>query len=142
MTTVLHVEKSKRPSSPEKRAAAKAKLSELLERIEENKAAKLAAKDWPAPLLAAARFVVDVNGDPPSIDQLREAVENAERHQELSGEYGELHTTRRRLAPESHYYQWQAGEVNVIGGALSAFFVLGEGDTKKEAMEKARSRRR
>ena len=42
------------------------------------------------PLIKAARFVVDVAGDPPSIDELTVAVESAERKAEILSESRDL----------------------------------------------------
>lgn len=52
-------------------------------------------------LLKAADFVCDVNGDSPSIDQLREAVAVSHRIVELTERYRELKEEIPRLTPHS-----------------------------------------
>ena len=90
-------------------------------------------------LVAAGRFVVDVNGDPPSIGQLRPAVEEAERQIALSEELADLMKKMQGLRGQAHYYQFSAGRIRGLPG-LSYLAVLGQGDTRKEALENARKK--
>jgi benzoyl-CoA reductase/2-hydroxyglutaryl-CoA dehydratase subunit BcrC/BadD/HgdB len=56
-------------------------------------------------LLNAARFVCDVNGDYPSVDQLRQAVEKANRASELSDSISQLNAERRSNVGKSLAYR-------------------------------------
>jgi len=47
-------------------------------------------------MIAASRFVVDVNGDPPSLEQLAAVLELAEKRQELQDEDRELQMEGKR----------------------------------------------
>ena len=136
----IEVQKYRHPSSPAKREVAKSQLTEINRQMAENKAATVATQEWLKPLLKAARFVVDVNGDPPSIEQLQVAIEQAERQRALGEEHRELRIERDRLASESRYHQYHAGHVSGVGG-IGFLHVVAEGDTKREALEKAKASR-
>jgi predicted nuclease with TOPRIM domain len=131
----MDTRKYKRKSSPEARAKAKAELDEVRKRLAVVETERSKLTEWATALRKAARFVCDVNGDPPSIDHLRTAVEAAERHAALSDEWRELRDRRTRLTAAATYYQWIAG----TGGAIG-FLVRGQGDTRAEAIADAQTR--
>jgi chromosome segregation ATPase len=56
-------------------------------------------------LLNAAKFVCDVNGDHPSIDQLRQATEKATRAADLSETIRQLESERRSTSGQSCAYR-------------------------------------
>jgi hypothetical protein len=92
-----------------------------------------ATRDAVTRLAAAARFVADVNGDPPSIDQLREAVEAVEVREALRDEL-----TRLRVSiKEQHTYRrryecvYRAGLGNCVLG----------GDTLEELVQRIEGER-
>jgi hypothetical protein len=89
-------EDRKAPTANERQVAtARAKdITDLLSEIDE----ALEAEDsWEAPLLKAARFVVDVDGGEPSLSQLSVALQRAERHAYLNEERRDLKTERDAL---------------------------------------------
>jgi uncharacterized protein YoxC len=128
----MDTRKYPRKSSPEARAKAKAELDEVRKRLAVVEIERSKLIEWATALRKAARFVCDVNGDPPSIDQLRAAVADAERHADLSDEWRELRDRRTKLTAAATYYQWIAG----TGGAIG-FIVRGQGDTRVQAVEHA-----
>ena len=74
------IEENKRALSPEGRQAAQLKLAEL--KIRQDECSREMAEingNQLRQLTVAARFVVDVNGDSPSIPQLAEVLKLAER---------------------------------------------------------------
>jgi hypothetical protein len=75
---------------PADKEALRASQKELLDRKKAVEEEKKALGDVQLPLLEAARFALDVDGDEPSWTQLREAVEKAERYRQLMGEQAEL----------------------------------------------------
>ena len=139
MTNKLQVQKYKARSSPAARQKAQAELDVCKRREQEIKAATIDWRRCSHAVVKAGRFVVDVNGDPPSIDQLRSAVEEAERQIALSEESADLRKKMESLRGEAGYYQFVAGHMRGSVG-FSYFVVSGQGDTKKEALENARKR--
>ncbi len=85
------------------------------------------------PLVKAAEFVCDVNGDPPSIDTLRTALEKHKYRVALGDELRDVVERKNEASIESRRYQWAAGSINSM-----FFLVVGEGDTRKEALDKAK----
>ena len=131
----MDTRKYKHKSSPEARAKAKAELDEVRKRLAVVETERSKLTEWATALRKAARFVCDVNGDPPSIDHLRAAVADAERHAALSDEWRELRDRRTQLTAAATYYQWIAG----TGGAIG-FIVRGQGDTRAQAVADAQTR--
>lgn len=133
--TKLEVRKSKFRSSQAQRDASKAEYERLKARKAEIEAELRAiGNDW-GRIVKAAEFVCDVNGDPPSIDTLRAALEEHKHCVALSDELQNIAKRRNGVSAESRRYQWQAGRIN--GGF---FIVLGEGDTRQEALDKAKAK--
>jgi len=132
--TKLEVKKARKRSSQAQRDAAKAEYEQLKARKTEIEAELRAIGNELTPLVKAAEFVCDVNGDPPSIDNLRAALEVHKHRVALGDELMDVVGRRNNASAQSHYYQWRAGRMN--GGF---FVVLGEGDTRQEALEKAKS---
>lgn len=83
------------------------------------------------PLLAAARFAVDVDGGPPSLDQLRVATERAERQQSLLDERRTCRAEHDSL--NGHSKRWSAGAITSIAGFAMAH-VRAEADTIDELL--------
>ena len=132
----MDTRKYKRKSSPEARAKAQAELDEVRKRLATVETERSKLTECATALRKAARFVCDVNGDPPSIDHLRAAVEAAEQHAALSDEWRELRDRRAKLTAAATYYQWIAGTGRAFG-----FFVGGQGDTRAEAVADAQTRK-
>ena len=85
-------------------------------------------------LTAAARFVVDVEGGSPSMEQLAEVMAEAERLAELRTERAELEAAVK--ARPSHWRRWQLYEITRIGGRPMFRVVKFEADTAAELMAK------
>ncbi len=133
--TKLEVRKSKFRSSQAQRDAAKAEYERLKARQKEIEAELRAIGNELTPLIKAAEFVCDVNGDPPSIDTLRAALEKHKHRVTLSDELHDVAGRKNAASAESRRYQWAAGRINNM-----FFVVLGEGDTRQEALDKAKAK--
>ena len=129
----LRIYRKRWPSSPARRAAALASLQEVKASIARIEEGGRNWGRWVEPLLAAARFCADVNGDEPSMSQLRAAVEDAEAQRAAADEYYDLRKLRGKLASEANYYRWQA--IDPVGFCA---VVVAEGDTRSEVEEKIR----
>ena len=133
----VEIRKGHCKTSPAKRAKARVEFDAAKSRLGEIESAIVPCKRWTADLIKAARFVVDVNGNPPSMDQLRAVVEMTEQQDELVIEKWELkHHINANLSFAMNNYQYSAGH---IGGLC--FHVLGQGDTRKEALANAKEKR-
>ena len=87
-------------------------------------------------LLTAAEFVCDVNGDSPSIEQLRVAVAESQRSRALHDERKELDNERRNLAGIGYRHRFEACVYNTVGN-LAAFNAIHESsDTLEELAAK------
>jgi hypothetical protein len=102
------IRRYKRPSSPERRQAARDRIAAIKAREEAIIARQKELRGWNERLTRAARFVVDVNGDPPSIPELATTVADAEESLELSQERRELIDERRKTQGASWYHQFDA----------------------------------
>lgn len=112
----------------EQREAAKAERSRASARSKEltEQLGKMRAPLYP--LMDAARFVCDVNGDPPSIDQLRTALDAAELHLKLTEE----RKAEQVIAMKSTWsYRYMVGD---DGGWCS--IIHGQADSWDELIEK------
>jgi hypothetical protein len=91
------------------------------------------------PLLEAARFVLDVDGDEPSWTQLREAVEKAERSKQLTEEIADLDKQTKHNGGHffSHRYSL-THDVQVAG--LWMRHHDADADTLEELAEKVNAR--
>jgi len=137
MSMNIEVQKYKAKSSPALRAKAQESLDTCKARLSEITAEQTARDQWAKELLKAARFVVDVNGDSPSMDELRQIVETAEYQVALSEELRQLGKEIDQLRGQASYYQYVAGSTRGNAG-FSYFVVAGSGDTRKEALKNAR----
>lgn len=100
----VYVEDRPNADTAASRAAKMSRLAEIAARtaaIDEEQ--KKYPPAYPA-LLKACRFVVDVDGDNPSIHELAKLLGPAERALELLNERGELFTERREMGCGS--YRW------------------------------------
>lgn len=88
----------------EQREAAQAERLVLRDRMKEIQARVEAIGNYVPKLVKAARFVVDVTGDPPSIDQLAAILALAEESMSLSQEGADLRHRRDGLCGWS--YKW------------------------------------
>jgi len=129
----LEVQKAKRRSSQAQRDAAKAEYERLMARQAEIEAEAKAMGNVLKPFVDAAQFVCDVNGDPPSIDMLRTALARYKHRMALAEERIDVVGRRDNASAESRYYQWTAGRID-----QGFFVVLSRGDTRKEALDKAK----
>lgn len=87
-------------------------------------------------LREAARFVVDVNGDHPSIDQLRTALEKHERGIAINEELAELKRAKNRLLSDCHSYRYQVSSISEVIHGFPLSTVLASGDSWEEVLEK------
>ena len=133
--TKLEVRKSKCRSSQAQRNTARAEFERLKARQAEIEADSREMGNVLKPFVDAAQFVCDVNGDPPSIDTLRTALESYKHRVALADDLRDVVERKNEASIESHYYQWRAGRFN-----HGIFVVLGEGDTRKEALDKAKGK--
>lgn len=100
------------------REAYKAERKQRQKRIEEIKAIVEPPRkknEMLKALAEAARFVVDVNGDEPSIPKLASAVERAEQFIALIEERDEIYAARDAGSAQQ-WYRYQIMEVGPIGG--------------------------
>jgi hypothetical protein len=133
----FRIEDCKRPSSVERRAAALAIASDANKRcheLREEQKAIGSRDELNKTLREKARFVVDVDGDAPSIEQLEAALLKIERHATIDEEY---FAAKREKTGDEHYYRYKAGDV--LGGPFSMFCVLVEADTLDELLTKIRN---
>lgn len=84
-------------------------------------------------LATAARFVVDVNGDEPSIGQLAPITERAERFLELAEEIDDLFKQKKKYR-ERFRYRYQAGTADGM-----FFTIIAEANTLDDLKEKLES---
>jgi hypothetical protein len=83
------------------------------------------------PLLAAARFALDVGGDEPSWTQLREAVEKAERSKQLTDELADLDKQMKTNSGRLYASRYELSQDESLGG-LWIRHVLARKDTLEE----------
>lgn len=126
----IWIRESKFRSSPEERATNSAKRTQLNARLREIEEA-LKGPDVVVPLVKAARFVVDVEGQEPSMSQLRTAVEAAERVESLKAERIEVRADRDRISID--HYKWSVCRTIAHGLAYSSIM---HADTLAELIEK------
>lgn len=124
-----YVEESRRSPTKAVREAAQAKRRGMIARRTEIAEELKGLEGWKSPLLKAARFVVDVNGGPPSMDELRAALERAERHHDLTTESAALHRDMQQLPWLGHH--WRVCENNGM-----FCHIVAEGDTLDELAER------
>jgi hypothetical protein len=131
----LEVRKSKFRSSQAERDAARAEYERLKARKAEIEAEMKAMGNVLNPFVEAAQFVCDVNGDPPSINTLRTSLERYKHYIALTDELRDVVDRRDKASLESRRYQWTAGKIGTL-----CFVVRGEGDTRQEALERAKGK--
>lgn len=113
------------------REAAAARRRDIVERRRQIEV-ELRSCSWSLrALLSKARFVVDVNGGNPSIQQLEAELVKAERHQELSDEAVSLKQEMLELGHGT--YRWSAG---YEGRPMPCFCIEAQADTIEELIEK------
>lgn len=112
-------------ATPAERAVASERRRQIKARIAEIIAEQESLGYTTTALLKAARFVVDVHGDEPSISQLAEATAAAERHQELIDEKADLFLERERLQSIGVRKKW-----DIIAGIT----IRAEADTLDELL--------
>lgn len=131
------IEENKNAATREEREAAFARSKEIVERrttiTTEQQACKWSIRD----LMKQARFVVDVKGGNPSIDELEKVLTRAERWHELEDERLAIREEQQRLP--MHSYRWTAGH---IGSPIPHFVVEAQADTLDELMEKIEQKKR
>ena len=114
------------------REAAAQHMKELQGRQKEIAAEQMDGRAIYKRLLAAARFVVDVNGDDPSIPQLREIVELCERQDALSAEWLEIRQKYERLRGIARCQKYDAYTLPAAGLFRH---IVASGDTLDELLE-------
>jgi hypothetical protein len=130
------VEERRNAPTASERQAAMDQRKQMQARINAIAAELELAKPWDRPLLKAARFAVDVDGGEPSMSQLRQLVEAAEKTVALVDERNELRTRKERL--DCFSYRWTAGRVE--GGRGFDYMVVEcQADTLTELLAKIES---
>lgn len=112
------VREDRRAPSPAERERLTARSRELVARVQ---AIDAELKDLGAvlpPLIKAARFAVDVDGGAPSLEQLRPALERAERQVELNQERRDCRQEQDGLA--LHRRRWDAGTLGPLFAHIHA----------------------
>lgn len=97
--------------TPDERAESQDEAAVRKARMDEIKSDADNRSHWKA-LLAAAQFVRDVNGDPPSIERLGNAVAMSERFEAARIEYKDLYQEQQSTTHKRYGYRWRAGEVS------------------------------
>ena len=128
-----YVEERRNAPTADERAANHARVREIIEQEKANEQAIKLLGAWPGKLAEAARFVVDVNGDEPSIPQLREAIEKVEELNVRIGDRRAMREEREHLP--THSKRWKAGIVNDVAG-IGFSHVRADADTLEELIEK------
>lgn len=81
-------------------------------------------------LVDAARFVVDVNGDPPSIENLKKPLADINEYIALEAEW--LENRRERESIDTHSYRWSV----VVERSIYCNHITAEADSLPELIEK------
>lgn len=124
------ITKCGRPSSPEVREAAQARLAEIRRRETDIRLEQHDLSGWDDRLIDAAQFVCDVQAGPPSLERLAEALAVAARYKAISVERRDLFEETRRLQGNALHYQWQALQVHQ--GPIPMATVVAMADSLKE----------
>ena len=127
------VRENQHAPTPAVRAANLARRKTIAVRVGEIDAALKLMGGTAARLLEAARFAVDVDGGPPSLEQLRAAVLAGELQRDLFEERSELRLAQNGI--DGHTRRWDVGAD--LGFALS---VRAYGDTLDEVLAMMASR--
>lgn len=93
----------------------------------------------PKQLMEAARFVVDVNGDSPSIHELAAALLLADCHHALLDEKTANKEEAERLRSRGYSDTWRVGVLKNVGG-FAFNEIVAHGDTAEECADKIRNR--
>jgi hypothetical protein len=88
--TTVQLRENKSALTPAEKEVLRASQKELLARKKAADEERKALGDVQAPLLAAARFALDVDGDEPAWTRLKQATERAQRAKELAEELADL----------------------------------------------------
>lgn len=99
---------------------------------------KAIPRDYVATLRKAARFVVDVEAEEPSLSQLKAAVEVAETAADLIDERDENRKARERIY--THARRWRVRSLIDVAGMLVGS-IHDEADTLAELLDKIEKRR-
>jgi hypothetical protein len=112
----VQLRENKSAPTPAEKEVLRASQKELLARKKAADEERKALGDVQAPLLAAARFALDVDGDEPSWGQLREAVEKAERSKQLTEEIVDLDKQLKNNTGRFVSYRYWLPEEVQVGG--------------------------
>lgn len=104
-TRVLRVNRS--APLPEQRALLTLRARDLCNSISAYDLERRSIQDWPQKLLNAARFVIDVNGDKPSMGQLQHATTTGERAVELRDLIDELKAEAQKVRAVLCHYRYE-----------------------------------
>lgn len=124
---------AQRASNADLRQKYKAELDAIDASLKSFSASTQSGRD----LLAAARFVVDVDGDDPSIPGLATAVIQLEEYFRLTDRRCELKNLLRQI-PHGYTKRYTLGDIESFSG-LGAMFVLHTADTLAELLQQIES---
>lgn len=93
--------------TPEQRALLTLRARDIRASIGAYDLERRSIQDWPQKLLAAARFVIDVNGDKPSMGQLQHATTMGERAVELRDLIDGLKAEEQKVRSVLIHYRYE-----------------------------------
>ena len=134
MAEPIRITKCGKPSSPEIREAARARLAEIRQREAELRLEQHNLSGWDERLIEAAQFVVDVQAGPPSLGQLQAALDAAKQSKTISAERRELMEETRQLEGNALHYQWRA--LRAHWGPIPMATVVAMADSRAELKAK------
>ena len=125
----IQIIENKKALTEEEKTNTKAELKELQRQRDECKQERHTLGNARIALLQAARFVVDVDAAEPSLTQLRAAVVNAERVEELREQLIDLEKQIQLTSGLLLQYRWQISKIESMAGLGACCIVLLSADT-------------
>lgn len=125
--------------TPAKRDECNRRRSEIETRKKEIHAETEAMKGHWDRLLAAAEFVCDVNGDHPSIEQLREAVVASKRVKELAEERASLCEEQRKIGSRMYLKKYEVARLDRTMPGFPITVIEHSADTLEELYAKLKA---
>lgn len=135
----LYAEENPKALTPAQRTAnieAKAKYKEQLQAVSDSLSAVEKDVVDGSQLLTAAEFVCDVNGDDPSIPELKLAVQSRQEYLAMKEQRQDLEKAIRQCDTGMHSRRYQINEY--VNGPIPMNVVLAYGDTWSDVCEQLR----
>ncbi len=130
------IRENKAAPTHEQRQARRARMAEIKAEQEAITAGLKSLKDHAEKLLTAAKFVCDVNGDSPSIEQLMPAVERSQRAFDLLESKRQLQVEFEKLRSGLHQYRFDVATIHA--GPFPHYSIECSSDTLAELEDKLR----